>query len=361
MAQVTPFPSFPSARFDASNYTGTERVGTESRSNLTPIQSPAAVYLARLAPATRNCNRYRLDTLADLLAPGTDGATFPWHRLRYQDCIGVRVILEARYHYQTGNNYLYVLRGVLRECWKLGLMSTDDYQRAVTVEPIKGYSLPAGRYVEPKEWGAFFRVLKEDATPIGVRDLAMFGTLRATGIRKSELMGIDIEDYHPQDVTFMVLGKGNKERRVAAHEWLREPLQTWLRLRGGLPSALFCAVYKNGHVDREHKPLSSSALHLVLQQRVRQAGIPRFSLHDFRWNMATDLFDAEVHISRQSWTRADGSDPRRPCGMTGAHSSASRRQCRTSRTPSGATHDQDQDQAEAVHESALRLRPWPGR
>jgi integrase len=268
----------------------------DNPSNLSPIQAPAAVYLANLAPVTRTSNRGRLDTLADILMPGSDGATFPWHRLRYHDGIQLRAVLESRYHFQTANNYLYVLRGILRECWKLGLMSTDAYHRAVAVPPIKGTSLPAGRYVTAEEWERFFRTLAADRTPLGVRDLAMFGTLRATGIRKSELLGVEVDDYNPREMTFTVTGKGNKQREVAADEWIRPLLEGWLRVRGPRPGALFCAVYRNGHVDPEHKHLSPSNLHVVLYRRIHEAGIPRFSLHDFRRNMATDLFDADVHI-----------------------------------------------------------------
>jgi hypothetical protein len=79
-------------------------------------------------------------------------------------------MLESRYRHATGNNYLYVLRGILRECWKLGLMNVDAYHRASAVKPIKGISLPTGRYVERDEWRKFFANLRADTTPFGTRD-----------------------------------------------------------------------------------------------------------------------------------------------------------------------------------------------
>jgi integrase/recombinase XerD len=305
LAQVTALPSAalrpPLVQFQ----TGQD----DNPSNLTPLQAPAAVYLANLAPVTRTSNRGRLETLADLFMPGSDAVTFPWHKVRYEHCVQVRSILASRYHYQTANNYLYVLRGILRECWRLGLMSTDAYHRAVAVAPIKGTSLPAGRYVTPEEWERFFRNLVEDRTPLGARDLAMFAVLRATGIRKSELLGMEVDDYNPRDMTFTVTGKGNKQREVAADEWIRPLLEMWLRIRGPRPGALFCAVYRNGHIDPEHKNLSPSNLHVVLYRRIAEAGIQKFSLHDFRRNMATDLFDADVHIKtimdQGGWERAE--------------------------------------------------------
>jgi len=280
-----------------------------SQGDIQPILAPATIYLSGLAPITRTTARGRLDTLAELILPGSDGTTFPWQQLTYRETAQVRAVLESRYQYRTANNFIYVLRGVLRECFNLGLMSSDGYHRAVAVQPIKGHSLPAGRYVEADQWQQFFANLAADKTPLGSRDMAMFAVLRATGMRKSELLGMEVEDYAPRDMTFSVVGKGNKAREVAADEWIRPFLEAWLRLRGTRPGALFVAVYRNGHVGPECKPLSPSDLHVVLQERVKQAGVPRFSLHDFRRNMATDLFDADVNIKaimdQGGWERAE--------------------------------------------------------
>ena len=118
--------------------------------DISPILPPASVYLARHAPVTRQCARGRLDTLASLMLPGSDSTTFPWPELPYRETAQVRAALESRFHYRTANNHLYVLRGILRECFNLGLMTSDAYHRAIAFQPIKGHSLPAGRYVEPE-------------------------------------------------------------------------------------------------------------------------------------------------------------------------------------------------------------------
>ncbi|GGT11583.1 hypothetical protein ACFFV7_36105 [Nonomuraea spiralis] len=45
------------------------------------------------------------------------------------------------------NKHLAALRGVLKEAWKLGLLSTDDHQRAVALAPFGGHREPTGQHV----------------------------------------------------------------------------------------------------------------------------------------------------------------------------------------------------------------------
>ena len=54
----------------------------------------------------------------------------------------------------------------------------------------------------------------EDPSPLTVRDLAMIEILYATGIRVSELCGLDFRSFDETRNTLHVLGKGNKERVV---------------------------------------------------------------------------------------------------------------------------------------------------
>lgn len=54
----------------------------------------------------------------------------------------------------------------------------------------------------------------EEESPIAFRDLAVIEILYATGIRVSELVGLNIEDVDRTRNTIKVLGKGSKERVV---------------------------------------------------------------------------------------------------------------------------------------------------
>ena len=64
-----------------------------------------------------------------------------------------------------------------------------------------------------------------------IRDKAMLEILYATGVRVSELTGIDLRDIDTSRQTIRVLGKGNKERIVPFGEAASDALSGWLARR----------------------------------------------------------------------------------------------------------------------------------
>lgn len=88
---------------------------------------------------------------------------------------------------------------------------------------------PGARLKTPKPGSSLPRVLTTDAItkildgltaaagggePLAIRDLAIIELLYASGIRVSELVGLDIDDLNLTDNTVRVTGKGSKERVV---------------------------------------------------------------------------------------------------------------------------------------------------
>jgi integrase/recombinase XerC len=68
----------------------------------------------------------------------------------------------------------------------------------------------------------------EDPTPLNIRDLAMIETLYATGIRVSEICGLNIRDIDWERNTLLVLGKGDKERVVPIGLPALAAVKNWL-------------------------------------------------------------------------------------------------------------------------------------
>jgi hypothetical protein len=96
--------------------------------------SPAGVYLGRLAPCSRRGQLDALNTIARLLTKGSaDAETVNWASLSYPQTAAVRAALVERYAPNTSKRMLAALRGVLKECWRLGLMTHDEYARAADI------------------------------------------------------------------------------------------------------------------------------------------------------------------------------------------------------------------------------------
>lgn len=68
----------------------------------------------------------------------------------------------------------------------------------------------------------------EQADPVAMRDLLVLELLYATGIRVSELCGLDVDDVHAARRTLRVLGKGARERTVVYGQPAERALHRWL-------------------------------------------------------------------------------------------------------------------------------------
>lgn len=266
--------------------------------------NPAAVYLAGLSAkagrgrqSSRDTMRIALNNLAGLLLgvdaaeSGEDGRFLmvPWQQLGAQHTAALRSKLADLYSYRYANVHLSALRGVLKTAWRLGLMSEEQRARAADIENIKGQTVAAGRDVPSGELAALLDTC--DTDPTGVRDAAVIAILYTCGLRRAELVKLDIGDYDEANGRFLVHGKRNKQRRVPIGP-ARPHLNDWLAVRGRAAGALFTGT---GNRQR-HGRLTSQAIYAMLKRRAVAAGIPELSPHDFRRTFVGDLLDAGVDI-----------------------------------------------------------------
>jgi site-specific recombinase XerD len=254
-------------------------------------EHPAAVYLAGLAPSSRRTMRICLDTIARLGLGNPDVTLWdvPWHRLRFQHTQAIRSTLQETYAHTTANRMLSALRGVLKAAWKLGLMAGDDYQMAASVESVRGETTPAGRALARGELAALLATCAQ--TALGVRDAAILSVLYGCGLRREELVSLDLADYDRAAAELRVRGKGNKERAVPA-EPVVPALADWLLIGGSAPGPLFRGL-GNRNTGRR---LTAQAVYNMLEKRTKEAGVERASPHDFRRTYVGDLLDAGADI-----------------------------------------------------------------
>jgi site-specific recombinase XerD len=124
----------------------------------------------------------------------------------------------------------------------------------------------------------------------------MLAVLYGCGLRRSELVGLDVSDYVAKDGALHIRsGKGNKARTNYATGGVRNALESWLKARGMLPGPLFCPVNKAGKVAGRR--LTDQAVRKILLKRAKEAGVEHFSPHDLRRTMIGDLLDAGADIS----------------------------------------------------------------
>ena len=178
------------------------RSSTDTLQLLTPpplTQHPAAVYLSQLRQKSQKTMKRNLDMIARLLTQGfCDALTLDWSQLRYHHTAAVRAVLMEQFAPSTVNQMLCALRRVLKEAKKLKLMSSTDYTDAVDIESVKVSKELRGRALKHSEIAALMRGIKADTTPAGVRDAALLAILLGSGLRRSEVVSLDLSDFEPQ-------------------------------------------------------------------------------------------------------------------------------------------------------------------
>ena len=270
-----------------------------------PEHHPALVYLATLSPRSRRTIGGDLNAIAALLTSGRcDALSLDWSRLRYSHCALVRAALATRYAHTTANRMLSALRGVLKTSWRLGLLPTEDFHRAVDLDCVRGETLPRGRALSAGELRALFACCN-DGKNAGVRDQALLGVLYGCGLRRAEAVALDYGDYLRDSHELRVRsGKGNKQRAVYLPTGAKTALDKWLFLRAQSVGSedngpIFLPILKGnaGSGRIVLRRLSDQSVMHILLLRAKQVGLKKTSPHDFRRTFISDLLDAGADIA----------------------------------------------------------------
>lgn len=276
-------------------------------------QNAAAVYLAGLSAGSRRAMRHALDTIAGLLTAGQcpDALQIRWAAVRFQHTAAVRAALAERYAPATANRMISALRGTLKAAWRLGQMSAEDLRRACDVGSVLGESLPAGRALSPGEIAALIGACQQQdgkdgddkkvaaVRLLGARDAALLALLYGCGLRRAEVVALQMEDYQAaadgNGATLRVRGKRSKQRLVPLVGGAASALADWLALRGEGAGPLFCPFRKGGRL-LVGAVLTTQAVYKVLLGRAGQAQVAHLSPHDFRRTFVGDLLDRGADI-----------------------------------------------------------------
>ena len=117
---------------------------------------------------------------------------------------------------------------------------------------------------------------------ISERDNAMMELMYACGLRLSELSGLNQQDIDWQQQTIIVIGKGQKQRRIPFGRKANEAINNWLKQRGLLASENEDALFVSSRGNR----LSNSSIQKRLKKMALRQGLqtniyPHMLRHSF--------------------------------------------------------------------------------
>ena len=125
-----------------------------------------------------------------------------------------------------------------------------------------------------------------------IRNLAIIDFLVSTGVRVGELVRLDVTDLNLEEKECLVVGKGNKQRKVYFDAKTKIELQQYLLSRKDDNKALFVSL------NEPHIRLQISGVEIMLKKIGDKIGANRVHPHKFRRTIATKAIDKGMPIEQ---------------------------------------------------------------
>ena len=160
--------------------------------------------------------------------------------------------------------------------------------------PVKDLEFPKLRKSLPKylTLEESQRLLEAVQGPNAVRDFAILMIFLNCGIRRAELVGLNLTDVY--DDRIRVVGKGNKERIVYMGTACRKAVQEYLIERNKIVLSDNKALFGS----RDKNRISDSAVHRLVKKHLTVAGLDssQFSAHKLRHTAATLMLSQGIDV-----------------------------------------------------------------
>ena len=186
----------------------------------------------------------------------------------------------------TQNYHLIALRSFLKYCAKRDIpaLTADKIELARTVRKQV-------TFLTPEEVAQLFAQADLSKQP-GLRDRAILELLFSSGLRVSELVGLDRDHINLKRREFMVRGKGQKDRPIFISSEAASWIQKYLDARQDGTRPLFVRYSGSKKVDLSgnfHRLTARSVQRMVARYALLAGITKHVSPHTLRHSFATDL------------------------------------------------------------------------
>jgi site-specific recombinase XerD len=237
----------------------------------------AAVLNSLGSPASRRVYEYAIDQFV------------AWYcsepRLAFNRIVVVRyrMYLESRrLAANTINQQLAAVRRLAHEAADSGLLIPELAAGISRVKGVKQLGFRAGNWLSAEQSSQVLRHALGD-TMRAKRDFAMLAMLFGCGFRRSEQVGLELNEIQMRQGHWAVvdlIGKGGHIRTVPIPEWVKAALDQWTRAAGVMEGRIFRAVARMGKVWGTG--ISQNVVWYVVKSCCERAGLEHIAPHDLR-------------------------------------------------------------------------------
>jgi integrase/recombinase XerC len=241
------------------------------------------VYLGTLPVRTREAYRRDVGALQTLAGETPLTALTPAMVRRFLGALHGRGL--------SGRSLARMLSG-----WRCFYRFALDHEPSLKQDPCAGLRAPKSTRrlpdaLSPDE--AVRLVAVEGSDPLTVRDRALFELAYSSGLRVSELAGLDVSAVDLATGEVRVWGKGSKERIVPVGRPARDAIRLWLAVRAGLDTAEPEAMF----LSRSGRRIAPRAIQRRLAAWALKRGLTRHvHPHMLRHSFASHLLQSSADL-----------------------------------------------------------------
>jgi site-specific recombinase XerD len=239
--------------------------------------SKLAVLNSLTSPASRRVYEYAIDQFTS------------WYcsepRLAFNRIVVVRyrMHLESRgLAANTINQQLAAVRRLAHEAADSGLLSPELAAGISRVKGMKQLGFRSGNWLTVEQSSQVLG-LAAGASLRAKRDYAMLAMLFGCGLRRSELVGLQVDDVQMRQGHWAIvdlIGKGGHIRTVPIPGWVKAALDQWAAEAGIMQGRIFRAIARVGKVWG--KGVSQNVVWYVVKTCCERAGLQHIAPHDLR-------------------------------------------------------------------------------
>ena len=256
----------------------------EYLSEADPVKQPDIIQTFLAAKRVEGCSNKTLTYYDSTIRNVLKSTGKPVQDITTDD---LRIYLDA---YQTNNGVSKVTIDNIRRILSTFFAWLED-ENFIIKSPVRRiHKVKTCKTVKETYSDEFLEIMRDNAESI--RDLAMIDLLASTGIRVGELVLINRVDVDFVNRECIVLGKGNKQRKVYFDARTKIHLQRYLSERTDDNPALFVTLHK------PYSRLQIKGVEMRLQRLGRKLGLIRVHPHKFRRTLATMAIDKGMPIEQ---------------------------------------------------------------
>lgn len=205
----------------------------------------------------------------------------------------------------------FILRGFVTTLYDRGLSKSTIERKISTIKSFYNYlqkkrildENPAKLVKFPRKEEKLFNVfdqeqifglldLPDKTTGAGYRDALILEMMYGSGVRVSELVGINISDIDFGGMRIRIRGKGKKERIIPLAPLHIDMIKEYLGVQADVCASGHSPDSDSLFINKYGKRLTDRSVRRIVEKYLKEAGLPlNFSPHSFRHTFATHLLE----------------------------------------------------------------------